>query len=46
MVIAIRQDLKAAVQDIVTLYVFLRYDRGGNPDDLKRLKVLVRKFSP
>jgi hypothetical protein len=46
MVVAVRQDLKTAVLDIVALYVFLRYDRGGNPDDLKRLKVLVGQFSP
>jgi transglutaminase-like putative cysteine protease len=46
MVIAVRKDLKIAVKDIVALYVFLRYDRGGNQDDLKRLKLLVRQFSP
>jgi transglutaminase-like putative cysteine protease len=46
MVIAIRKDLKTSVLDIVNLYISLRYAGNTNKDDLKRLKVLVRQFSP
>jgi hypothetical protein len=46
MVIAVRHDLQISVLKIVTLYVSLRYAGKGNKDDLKRFKVLVRKFSP
>jgi len=46
MVIAIRNDLKTSVRDIVNLYISLRYAGTGNKDDLKRLKVLVRHFDP
>jgi transglutaminase-like putative cysteine protease len=46
MVIAVRNDLNTKVAEIVTLYITLRYGRGGSNDDLKRLKVLVRQFDP
>jgi len=45
-VIAVRKDLKTSVLDIVNLYIHLRYAGNGNKDDLQRLKVLVRQFSP
>lgn len=45
-VIAVRKDLKTSVLDIVNLYIHLRYAGNGNKDDLKRLKILVRQFSP
>ncbi len=43
-VISARQDLKADVDEITACYILLRYGHGG--DTLKRLKYLVRKFSP
>ena len=46
MVIAVRNDLKTSVRDIVNLYISLRYAGNGSMDDLNRLKVLVRQFSP
>jgi len=45
-VLAARRDLKTRVLDIVDLYVRLRYGRGGNRNDLKRLKALVKQFRP
>jgi transglutaminase-like putative cysteine protease len=41
-----RRDLKSSVSDIVNLYIRLRYGRGGNKEDIKRLKALVRQFDP
>jgi protein-glutamine gamma-glutamyltransferase len=41
-----RRDLEPSVSDIVNLYIRLRYGRGGNKEDIKRLKVLVRQFDP
>jgi transglutaminase-like putative cysteine protease len=46
MVKAVRRDLYTGVIDIVELYIHLRYGRGGNIEDLKRLKVLVKQFDP
>lgn len=46
MVVGLRQDLKTSVLEIINLYIRLRYARGGNPDDRKRLKILVRQFDP
>lgn len=46
MVLALRQDLKTSVLDIVNLYIRQRYGRGGDSDDRKRLKVMVRQFDP
>jgi transglutaminase-like putative cysteine protease len=46
MVIAVRNDLQTSVLDIVNLYISLRYAGGGNKDDLKRLKGLVKRFNP
>ncbi len=46
MVAAARRDLNPSVIDIVNLYIRLRYGRGGNKEDIKRLKVLVRQFNP
>jgi transglutaminase-like putative cysteine protease len=46
MVTAARRDLKTSVLDIVNLYIRLRYGRGGNKDDRKRLKAMVRRFDP
>jgi hypothetical protein len=46
MVAAARRDLKTSVIDIVNLYIRLRYGRGGNKEDIKHLKVLVRQFNP
>lgn len=46
MVTARRRDLKTSVLEIVNLYIYLRYGRGGNKEDIKRLKVLVRQFNP
>jgi transglutaminase-like putative cysteine protease len=46
MVIAVRKDLETSILDIVNLYISLRYAGNANMDDLKRLKVLVRQFSP
>ena len=46
MVLAVRNDLRTSVRDIVHLYISLRYAGGGSSDDLKRLKTLVRRFSP
>jgi len=46
MVIAVRNDLKTSVRDIVNLYISLRYAGTGNKEDIKRLKVLVRQFDP
>ena len=41
-----RPDLETRILDIVNLYVRLHYGRGGNKDDIKWLKVLVRQFDP
>ena len=46
MVKAGRRDLDSSVSDIVNLYIRLRYGRGGNKEDVKRLKALVRQFDP
>ncbi len=47
MVVALRRDLKASVLEIIDLYIRLRYARrNGNRDDRKRLKILVKHFSP
>ncbi|UCD82777.1 MAG: DUF3488 domain-containing transglutaminase family protein [Desulfobacterales bacterium] len=46
MVMALRQDLKISVLDIVNLYIRLRYGRGGIRDGRKRLKAMVRQFDP
>ncbi|MBT8363501.1 MAG: DUF4129 domain-containing protein, partial [Deltaproteobacteria bacterium] len=46
MVVALRRDLKTSVLDIVKLYIRLRYGRGGDRDDRRRLKVMVRQFDP
>lgn len=46
MVVALRQDLKTSVLDIVNLYIRLRYGRGGDRDDRKRLKEMVKQFDP
>jgi transglutaminase-like putative cysteine protease len=46
MVTAGRRDLETWVFDIVKLYIRLRYGRGGNKEDIKRLKFLVRQFDP
>lgn len=45
-VVALRQDLKTSVLDIINLYIRLRYGRGGNRGDRKRLKAMVRQFNP
>ena len=44
MVLALRQDLKPKVLEIIDLYIKLRYGRGGRKDELKRLKRLVKRF--
>ncbi len=46
MVLALRQDLKPKVLEIINLYIKLRYGRGGRNDELKRLKQLVKQFDP
>ena len=46
MVVALRQDLKTSVFDIVHLYIRLRYGWGGDRSDRNRLKALVRRFDP
>ena len=46
MVVALRRDLKTSVLDIVKLYIRLRYGRGGDRDDRRRLKILVKQFDP
>ena len=46
MVVALRQDLKTGVLDIIDLYIQLRYGRGGDLADRKRLKILVKHFNP
>jgi len=46
MVRAARRDLDSSVSDIINLYIRMRYGRGGNKEDVKRLKVLVRQFDP
>ena len=46
MVVALRQDLKTSVFDIVNLYIGLRYGRSGDRNDRKRLKKMVSKFKP
>ncbi len=46
MVVALRRDLKTSVVDVVNLYIRLRYGRGGDRDDMKRLKVMVKHFNP
>ena len=45
-VAAARPDLEACVLEIVELYIRLRYGRGGSRDDIRRLKILVRRFDP
>lgn len=45
-VVALRRDLAASVFEIVNLYIRLRYTPNGNSDDRKRLKILVKNFSP
>ncbi|QTA93264.1 transglutaminase TgpA family protein [Desulfonema magnum] len=44
MIGTLRQDLKASVNEITELYISLRYGHGGEPDDLKRFKSLVKKI--
>jgi transglutaminase-like putative cysteine protease len=44
--IALRNDLKASILDIVKLYISLRYAGNDSKDDVRRLKVLVRQFKP
>ena len=44
--IALRNDLKASILDIVKLYISLRYAGNDSKDDVRRLKVLVRQFRP
>jgi hypothetical protein len=46
MVAAGRPDLETRVLDIVSLYIQLRYGRGGDKEDIKRLKAMVRQFDP
>jgi hypothetical protein len=46
MVTALRHDLRTGVEEIIDLYVRLRYGKGGSKDDRKRLKILVRRFNP
>jgi len=46
MVMALRHDLKPSVVDIVTLYIRLRYGRGGDRGDINRLKTMVKQFDP
>jgi len=46
MVMALRRDLKPAVVDIVTLYIRLRYGRGGDRGEINRLKAMVKQFDP
>ncbi len=41
-----RDDLRAQVEEITTLYVRLRYGRGGDKEDEKRLQKLVKEFKP
>lgn len=41
-----RQDLSEDVQDITSLYIMLRYDRGGDGDTLKSFKAMIRRFKP
>ena len=45
-VIAVRKDLKTRILDIANLYIYLRYAGNGNEDDVKRFKMLVKRFSP
>jgi hypothetical protein len=44
MVLVLRRDLTPGVTEIIDLYVELRYGRGGQPGDAKRLKQLVNRF--
>ena len=46
MVVALRSDLETSVGDIINLYIRLRYAHGGGSDDRKRLRLLVKDFSP
>jgi hypothetical protein len=46
MVMALRRDLKPAVVDIVTLYIRLRYGRGGDRGEINCLKAKVKQFDP
>jgi transglutaminase-like putative cysteine protease len=46
MVVALHRDLKTSVLDIVKLYIRLHYGRGGDRDDRRRLKILVKQFDP
>ena len=46
MVTALRHDLQTSVHDIVSLYIKLHYGRGGDKNDKKRLKSMVRQFDP
>ncbi|MCP4694396.1 MAG: DUF3488 domain-containing transglutaminase family protein, partial [Desulfobacterales bacterium] len=41
-----RGEIAGPAREIIDLYIRLRYDRKGDKDDLKRLRRLVRRFSP
>jgi hypothetical protein len=45
-VLAARADLRAKVLAIVKLYIQLRYGRGGDADDLKKFRIMVKRFNP
>jgi hypothetical protein len=44
--IALRNDLKTSVLNIVKLYISLRYAGNDRKDEFRRLKALVRQFKP
>jgi len=41
-----RKDLQKQIHDITRLYLLLRYSKAGNRMDLKRFRLLVKKFHP
>lgn len=46
MVGALRPDLEPGAAEIVSLYIKLRYGRGGDRGEIKRLKAMVSRFDP
>ena len=46
MVLALRGDLNSRVPEIIDLYIKLRYGRGGQKGEIKRLQRLVKQFDP